>query len=92
MDAQALKTIVDTLNVLGTEARSVFIWWLLVNYGISYLIGIAWTIIGGISIMKGFAILRCLYALESIASAAGYVTPLTQNEIAQICQKLRKDP
>ena len=39
MDAESIKLIADTLNTLSGDAKTMFIWWLVVRHMLAYVIG-----------------------------------------------------
>lgn len=56
MDVETLKQVIEAIEHLGSEAKIVFIWYLVVTNLPTLIFGTAWTVIGCFSIAKLFSI------------------------------------
>ena len=94
MTTENLKLIIDALNTLGAGTKEAFYWWLLVNYGFSYLIGLLWSIIGGWVLWRGIKLGEAALVggtqMEGIKDAAGIRGYLSDREYRQIKEVLEK--
>jgi hypothetical protein len=90
VDTQTLQTVITMLNTLGASTREVFIWWLVINYGLAYLIGIAWTVIGGLAILRGLQFLHTVVYCTRIGRACGFSPPFLDEEVDSICKQIKE--
>lgn len=59
MNTADLKLIVDMINNLGAAGKDAFIWWLVMNYGLSALVSLAaYTLAGFIFVVIARAFVR----------------------------------
>ena len=70
----------------GGTARDVFIWYMAKDIFVDLLVAV----VGGGGLYGGYRLLKQLcdsnYAMERIAAAAGYSTPLSRSETDEICK------
>lgn len=94
MNMENLKMIIDSLNNLGSGAKEAFYWWLIINYGLSYFIGLIWSVIGGLAIWKGIKMgevaIRGSSQIEILANAAGTAYYFSNRELTKATNILRK--
>lgn len=89
MNAESIKLITEALSTLGASGKEAFVWWLAINYGLAYLLGLMWTAIGAFAVYRGANMLRQMTTAYRIARALGTYLPLTDIEIDRICEKVR---
>lgn len=58
MDTETLKELIAAFQELGGEAKEAFVWYLLVTHGLGKLIWLLWTVIGGVTILGIFRLVR----------------------------------
>jgi hypothetical protein len=90
MDKESLKLIIDAINSLGANSKDVFIWWLIVQYGATYIFGTVWSLICIYVIRSGYALLHNHSISEKLRSAAGVTYSWNSSEVDAACDTLRK--
>jgi hypothetical protein len=71
MDAETLRELIAAFQSLGGEAKEVFIWYMMLEYVPDFIIGSAWTAIGGVAIMKIANLLKSFMLSEQLLGDMG---------------------
>lgn len=90
MDIETVREVISAFQELGGDAKEAFVWYLIVAYLPSYVIGLVWTVGGLFAIHKGIALLRGLLASERLREAAGVSILWRDHEIEKACSVLRE--
>jgi len=94
MEIDKLKLIIEALNNLGGGAKEAFYWWLIINYGLAYLIGIIWSIIGGFVAWRGIKLAENAFIANSqltrLMNAFGTAYYFSSTELEKAEEALRK--
>lgn len=95
MDPETIKELIEAFTALGGEAKEAFVWYLVLSYLPGFLLGIGWTVIGGLGIFAVLRLIRyginCDSANEKLKVAAGMDNHIWHSGgIYQACQVLRE--
>lgn len=71
MDIEVVREIIDAFSQVGGEAKEAMIWYLVITELPKFLIGVAWTGIGGVALWKILGIVRSFASGERLRHAAG---------------------
>lgn len=103
MNTEQLKMIVEMINGLGTSGKEAFIWWLAMNYGLSFLQWSIFFVIVALVIRKvawyfwdahkresdpGFSKLEAAY--EAIRTAWLYASGTSDKELFPVYDQMRE--
>jgi hypothetical protein len=88
MEIETLLELINAFQSLGDEAKEAFVWYLLLEYVPSFVLGTIWTVIGGVTIVRIVRLLQSLVTSEQLCRAAGHEA-WTEARINEACDKLR---
>lgn len=89
MDILQLKEVIDLIKSLGAESKQAFIWWLLINNASTYIFGMIWSVIGGLSIWRVINFIMSFSDLEKLRKAVGVEYRFSKNELRKAMNILR---
>lgn len=89
MDIENLKLIISAVNELGVDSKEVFMWWLILTYGSTYLFGLIWSVISIFILKYFYSVLNGNSQLEQLRKAAGVSERFSQRELEKACRVLK---
>ena len=91
MDIETLREVITAFQQLGGEAKEAFVWYLLFMHLPGLLIGLGWTAIGGVVLLKGVRLLQGLQCSGALKDAAGLGWgDWAPSELKIACESLRE--
>ncbi len=93
MDTQPIIEAIQAFKELGIEAKEAFVWYLILDYGTRFLLGLFWTVVPLILVCKLFKLIKFGLEQETEQSeklriAAGVSMHWNRSELDKACKIL----